>query len=76
MNAAEAVRTYRDLIASGSDDRRTVMVPIHWGTFKLTDEPLDEPPAKLLEAWNEAGLPRDDLWLLRHGETRYVTIGE
>jgi L-ascorbate metabolism protein UlaG (beta-lactamase superfamily) len=51
------------------------MVPIHWGTFKLTDEPLDEPPAKLLAAWHAAGLPREDLWLLRHGESRQVTIG-
>ena len=76
MNAPEAVRTYRDLVASRHGHRRTVMVPIHWGTFKLTDEPLDEPPAKLLEAWDNAGLSREDLWLLRHGESRYITIGE
>jgi N-acyl-phosphatidylethanolamine-hydrolysing phospholipase D len=75
MNAQEAVRSYRDLVAGTSHDRRTIMVPIHWGTFKLTDEPLDEPPAKLLEAWDDAGLSRDDLWLLRHGESRHVTIG-
>ena len=54
--------------------RTTIMVPIHWGAFKLTDKPLDK-PAKLLEAWHDAGLPREDLWLLRHGESRQVTIG-
>jgi L-ascorbate metabolism protein UlaG (beta-lactamase superfamily) len=76
MNPEEAVRSYLDLVSGGSHRRRTVMIPIHWGTFKLTDEPLDEPPAKLLEAWDHDGLSRDDLWLLRHGETRQVTIGE
>lgn len=74
MNAEEAVRGYIDLIAGSSDQRRTIMIPIHWGTFKLTDEPLDEPPAKLIESWDAAALPRESLWLLRHGETRHVTI--
>ena len=46
------------------------MVPIHWGTFRLTDEPMDEPPRRAREAWQRAALPTEDLWLLRHGETR------
>jgi L-ascorbate metabolism protein UlaG (beta-lactamase superfamily) len=29
------------------------MLPIHWGTYKLTDEPLDEPPARL-DDWRAA----------------------
>ena len=49
---------------------RGVMVPIHWGTFRLTDEPMDEPPRRTREAWQRAALPEEDLWLLRHGETR------
>ncbi|MDQ3696410.1 MAG: MBL fold metallo-hydrolase [Gemmatimonadota bacterium] len=49
---------------------RTVMVPIHWGTFKLTDEPMAEPPARTRAEWRRAGLPDEDLWLLAHGETR------
>ena len=48
----------------------SVMLPIHWGTFKLTDEPLDEPPVRTRAAWTQAGHDRDALWLLRHGETR------
>ena len=47
-----------------------VMLPIHWGTFKLTDEPLDEPPARTRAAWDARHLDPDALWLLRHGETR------
>jgi len=35
MDPEEAVQAYRDITANGS---APVMVPIHWGTFKLTDE--------------------------------------
>jgi N-acyl-phosphatidylethanolamine-hydrolysing phospholipase D len=52
--------------------RRPVMVPIHWGTFPLTDEPLDEPPARTRDAWRRAALPDEELWLLRHGETKVL----
>jgi len=43
MDPAEAYQAFRDLGA------RT-LVPIHWGTFDLTDEPLDLPPVELLRA--------------------------
>jgi N-acyl-phosphatidylethanolamine-hydrolysing phospholipase D len=72
MNPDEAVRAFRELIgdAAGIGNRRRVMVPIHFGTFKLTDEAMDEPPAWTRRAWREAGLDGRDLWLLAHGETR------
>ena len=38
MNPEEALRAFEDLDAR-------MIVAMHWGTFKLTDEPLDEPPA-------------------------------
>ena len=44
-------------------------VPMHWGTFRLTDEPLDEPPRRLRTAWAEAGLAAERLCVLAHGET-------
>lgn len=47
-----------------------VMVGMHWGTFRLTDEPMDEPPDRARAAWAAAGLPADRLWIPRHGETR------
>jgi len=69
MNPEDGVQAYRDLVSS-SAHVPPAMVPIHWGTFKLTDEPMDEPPVRVRAAWEAAGLSRDSLWLFRHGETR------
>ena len=48
------------------------MVPMHWGAFQLTDEPLREPVERLLRAW-ELRRPGAALHVLSVGET--VTIG-
>ncbi|MGX5801600.1 MBL fold metallo-hydrolase [Bradyrhizobium sp. Arg314] len=40
----------------------------HWGTFHLTDEPVDEPAAKLAEALAAEGLPPEQFRALRPGE--------
>lgn len=63
MNPEEAVRAWIELGRSGR------LIPMHWGTFVLTDEPVLEPPARLRDAWAAAGCPADDLSILRHGET-------
>lgn len=55
------------------NDRRLVLVGGHWGTFKLTDEPIDEPPERMRTCWRAAGFPEDDLWVISHGETRALT---
>ena len=60
VDPADAVRIHRDLRAKSS-------IGVHWGTFVLTDEPLDEPPAKLREAVAAAGLAPDAFTVLRHG---------
>lgn len=50
-----------------------VLVAMHWGTFKLTDEPIGEPPERV-KAWFDAkGYPRERLWVLDVGETRRLT---
>jgi len=68
MNPEEAVQAFGDLHADGQPEG--TMVPVHWGTFKLTDEPMDEPPRRTRAAWEASGRPPERLWLLRHGETR------
>jgi N-acyl-phosphatidylethanolamine-hydrolysing phospholipase D len=43
---------------------------MHWGTFDLSDEPLDEPPRRLRTAARALRLPDERVWVLAHGETR------
>jgi N-acyl-phosphatidylethanolamine-hydrolysing phospholipase D len=42
---------------------------MHFGTFRLTDEPIDEPPRRTRAAWAAAGHDAAGLWVPRHGET-------
>lgn len=46
---------------------------MHWGTFRLTDEAVGEPVARLLAWWAERGLPDDRLWIADLGEPRALT---
>jgi L-ascorbate metabolism protein UlaG (beta-lactamase superfamily) len=62
MNPEQAVQAFLDLGA------RT-FVAMHWGTFKLTDEPLDEPPSRLRAEWERRKLPNDRLAIPAVGET-------
>jgi L-ascorbate metabolism protein UlaG (beta-lactamase superfamily) len=43
---------------------------MHWGTFDLADEPLDEPPRLLEAEARRLGLGPDRVWIFRPGETR------
>lgn len=43
MNPEEAIQAHQEIMSKYS-------LGIHWGTFALGDEPLDEPPLKLQEA--------------------------
>jgi L-ascorbate metabolism protein UlaG (beta-lactamase superfamily) len=46
---------------------------MHWGTFKLTDEPLGEPPRRIRKFFADHGLADERLWILDVGETRALT---
>ena len=70
MNPEDAVAAFRALHQHHGPPERAVMACVHWGTFKLTDEPILEPPRRTREAWERAQLPMEDLWVLAHGETR------
>ncbi|MEZ4298918.1 MAG: MBL fold metallo-hydrolase [Polyangiaceae bacterium] len=45
-------------------------VAMHWGTYKLTDEPLGEPPERAKTAYLTERTDLDRFWLLDAGETR------
>jgi L-ascorbate metabolism protein UlaG (beta-lactamase superfamily) len=47
-------------------------VAMHWGTFKLTDEPIGEPPARLRRFWAAEGLPEASLWIPDIAERRVL----
>jgi L-ascorbate metabolism protein UlaG (beta-lactamase superfamily) len=46
------------------------LVAMHWGTFRLTDEPIAEPPIRARARWIEQGRDENLLWILDVGETR------
>jgi L-ascorbate metabolism protein UlaG (beta-lactamase superfamily) len=47
-----------------------VFVPMHYGTFALTDEPVGEPLERLTAWFHARRLPADRLWRFDIGETR------
>jgi N-acyl-phosphatidylethanolamine-hydrolysing phospholipase D len=61
MNPAEAVQAFHDL-------RAHTMLPMHWGTFDLTDEPLDLPPRVLAQVVEERGEDPERVRTLAVGE--------
>ncbi len=62
MNPEEALQVHFDL-------RSRLSVGIHWGTFVLTDEPLNEPPQRLSKALEDRKVSSKDFRVLQHGET-------
>lgn len=63
IDPPEAVQIHRDLGAKRS-------VGIHWGTFELSDESLDQPPRDLATAARAKGLAAQDFTVMAIGETR------
>jgi N-acyl-phosphatidylethanolamine-hydrolysing phospholipase D len=72
MDPDEAVQCYRNVIGSRSAIAHPLMLGIHWGTFRLTDEAMDEPPRRTADVWRSAGLDAARLWIAKIGETRRV----
>ena len=57
----EAVKIHQDIGARQS-------VAMHWGTFVLTDEPMDEPPRRLRLALESQGISESVFRVMQHGE--------
>jgi L-ascorbate metabolism protein UlaG (beta-lactamase superfamily) len=62
MDPEQALQAFEDVGAR-------VMVPMHWGTFKLADEPLDEPPRRLEAERQRRRLPPERVRVLAVGAT-------
>jgi N-acyl-phosphatidylethanolamine-hydrolysing phospholipase D len=63
MNPEEAIQAAIDL-------RATTAVAMHYGTFDLTEEPLDEPPRRFHAEATRRALEPIAAWTLNIGETR------
>ena len=63
MNPSDAVQAFLDL-------RAKTMLAIHWGTFKQSDEPLEEPPKKLRDEIEKRHLQQEKFLMFMIGETR------
>jgi N-acyl-phosphatidylethanolamine-hydrolysing phospholipase D len=63
VNPEEAVQVHRDI-------RAKVSLGIHWGTFQLTDEPLDAAVTELANARMKFGVREDEFIVLRHGGSK------
>ncbi|NBW81798.1 hypothetical protein EBR21_08590, partial [bacterium] len=69
VNPAEAVDIHRD-VKSGQS------VGMHWGTFQLTDEPIDEPCQLLSSEAKNKSLGPVDFTCMEIGETRTLFTPE
>jgi N-acyl-phosphatidylethanolamine-hydrolysing phospholipase D len=62
--------TPEEALRIGLDVHARRIVGMHFGTFDLADEPLDEPPRRFRAEAERLGLPPDQAWILKIGETR------
>jgi len=65
VNPDEAVRIHLDV-------RPRRSVGMHFGTFQLTDEPIDDPPRRLEEAIRTHGVNPGEFMVPRFGETMRI----
>lgn len=65
VNPEESVKIHLDVNSKYS-------VAMHWGTFILTDEPLDEPPSRLAAALKKYEIHESKFEVFKHGETRFL----
>ncbi|HEY1774207.1 MAG TPA: MBL fold metallo-hydrolase [Gammaproteobacteria bacterium] len=63
VNPPEAAQLHRELRARSS-------LAIHWGTFELADDSLDEPLIALRSALQQDGFDPQDFWVIKQGESR------
>ncbi len=63
LDPPEAVQVFQDVQAHQA-------IGMHWGTFRLTEEPPSEPPLYLQRVLQQQGIPEDRFLVLRLGETR------
>lgn len=64
--------TPEEAVQIGIDLNAKTLIAMHWGTIDLSDEPYWEPPQRFIAAANKAGIPEQDVWRMKIGETRVL----
>jgi N-acyl-phosphatidylethanolamine-hydrolysing phospholipase D len=59
-----------EAVHAAVDLRAERILAVHFGTFDLTEEPLDEPPRRFRRAATRNGFDRERAWTLKVGESR------
>lgn len=65
VNPEEAVKIHKEV-------RSDFSIGMHWGTFKLTDEDMDEPPKLLKKACKTQSLPENAFVTLKPGQIIHI----
>ncbi|MGH8371572.1 MAG: MBL fold metallo-hydrolase [Gammaproteobacteria bacterium] len=65
VNPEEAVRLHRELGITQS-------LAIHWGTFELADDSLDDPLHALKQSLLEQEVNSSAFWIIKQGESRLI----
>lgn len=68
MNPAEAVQAHIEVAAARS-------IAIHFGTFRLTTEGIDDPPRELNDALTARGRSSTEFSVIEHGESVRINRG-
>ena len=64
-NVEEAIQIHKDIKSKYS-------IAMHWGTFQLTDEPMEEPPKLLKSLSSKKNLSNNEFITMEHGETKII----
>ncbi|MDO3412776.1 MBL fold metallo-hydrolase [Saccharibacillus sp. CPCC 101409] len=65
MNPEQALQAFRDVGAE-------IMIPMHYGTFKLSDDTAEEALERLEQERRRTGTSKECVKLMEHGETMIV----
>jgi len=65
MTPEQALQAFQDLNAN-------TMIPVHYGTFDLSDEPIAEPIERLTEEIKRKAISASSVAALAIGEVHYI----
>ena len=65
---------HKELLLIYQDINSRYSVGIHRRIFILAEEPVEEPPNRLLSLLEKAGIPEEEFFVMEHGQTKELDI--